>query len=123
MARRLIIALALVAIAPNALAQGIRGVTRRTTTLERQQPARQFFQGAGIQVNGAAPVPGTAAAVPTAVATRQPPVLVNRPPTVLPPISQRIARPQVAQTRPAVFPTTPRIPKPIPAPAKSHAKP
>ena len=120
MPRRLVIALALIAIAPTALAQGIRNVTRRTTTLERQQPARQFFDAAGINVNGA-PNAGPAAQPP--VATRQQPALAARPPFVLPPISQRIARPQVAQTRPAGTPTTPRVIPANPVPAKAHAKP
>jgi|GEM_PF-2919916 len=120
MPRRLIIALALLVLSPVAPAQGIRGVTQRTTTLERQLPARQFFDGAGVNVNGAPPIGTT---TPTAVATRQPPVLATRPPIVLPPISQRIARPQVVQTRPVGIPTTPRVTPPKPVPVKSHAKP
>jgi len=112
-----------------ASAQGIRGVTRRTTTLERQQPARQFFDAAGININGAPNVAPAAPAATPAVTPRQQPVLVNRPPTTLPPISQRIARPQVAQKIPptptpvpVARPTPGTAPAPV-APKKSYAKP
>ncbi|MBL9128765.1 MAG: hypothetical protein JNL97_14015, partial [Verrucomicrobiales bacterium] len=51
--RALLVLLAVATLAPPAQAQGIRNVTRRTTTLERQQPARGFFDAAGINVTGA----------------------------------------------------------------------
>ena len=123
--RTLLVLLAVVAFAPWAPAQGIRSVTRRTTTLERQQPARGFFDAAGLDVTGA-PATGVRTpqpAQPTA-APRQPGSFATRPPVTLPPISQRIARPQVAQTRPAVPNTAPRAlpalrpPPKTPAPAK-----
>jgi len=123
--RALLALLAVATLAPPAQAQGIRNVTRRTTTLERQQPARGFFDAAGINVTGA-PATGTGASQPAqpTVTPRQPGSFATRPPVALPPISQRIARPQVAQTRPASTNTTPRaLPafrpaQAAPAPAK-----
>jgi hypothetical protein len=58
--RALIIA-SLLLTASAAQAQGISGVTRRTTTLERQAAARLFFDAAGISVTA-----GNAAAQPMA---------------------------------------------------------
>ncbi|MGE3309041.1 MAG: hypothetical protein AB7O66_03655 [Limisphaerales bacterium] len=117
----LVIALIFLGLVPAGLAQGIRGVTRRTTTLERQLPARQFFDAAGVPVNGPT---GANAIQPSGIA-RTPPALVARPPTVLPPISERIARPQQPQfaqtpmrTIPAGARTVPpaltRVPPPTP---------
>jgi hypothetical protein len=51
-------------VAVSAHGQGIRGVTRRTPTQEFQAPARQFFDAAGININGTNPR-GPAASDPT----------------------------------------------------------
>ena len=110
-------------MAPAAFAQGIRSVTRRTTTLERQQPARQFFDAAGVNVTGNGNGSAANPAGQPPVATRQQPAFATRPPTVLPPISQRIQRPQIVQTRPTGSPTNSTVRPSHPVPAKTHAKP
>lgn len=131
MARIVLLTVTLCCLSSSVLAQGIRSVTRRTTALERQQPARQFFDAAGVDVNGAS----ASSTSPSPTGSRPQPTFANRPPVTLPPISQRIARPQVAQTRPggtnaapiaAVAPkpaAKPAASAPAPTPSRSHGKP
>lgn len=54
-----------------AVAQGIPFVTRRTATVEKQVPARRFFDAAGISTAGAVTnAPGSTAPAGPALATR-----------------------------------------------------
>ncbi len=101
MSRILVSLLASVLLASSVQAQGIRSVTRRTTTLERQQPARQFFDAAGVNLTGPGATPGAAAAATPAVVRRnstlasQPratPMLTG---TARPPLRPAAARPYV----------------------------
>lgn len=62
--------LALTAVSVHA--QGIRGVTRRTSTQEFQAPARQFFDAAGINVTGGAIGGAAGVSGPSSSATARP---------------------------------------------------
>ena len=99
MSRRSNLCLVGLALALDASSQGIYGVTRRSTTLEKQATARRFFDAAGMNVVGASPAtPGTPPAMsPTLAATPSSPA-ARQAVTVAPnPMAPRTAQPLALQ--------------------------
>lgn len=93
MLRALVLLSVIAATATEASAQGISFVTRRTSTLERQQRARAFFDAAGATVT--APPVTMPEPPPTTVATTPP----GAPPVAAGQSSTAKGRPAVAAVR------------------------
>lgn len=100
-----------------ARSQGIPFVTRRTPTIQKQVPARQFFDAAGIAVAGSNAVAGStspttapALALPSSSAPKAPPALARTP---------ALRGPATA----AVPGSSPRLQLPPPGPARGYLVP
>ncbi|MCC7373668.1 MAG: hypothetical protein IT581_03360 [Verrucomicrobiales bacterium] len=103
MIRRVALLFLVPCLAATALGQGISGVTRRTTTLEKQATARRFLDSSGVLLTNGAPATGRPA---TPAVTR--PAMAVRPPP-LPRTNYLVARPTVVRTNnlPAAVPAAP----------------
>lgn len=112
--RRVALLFLLPCLAATALGQGISGVTRRTTTLEKQGTARRFLDSSGVLMTNGAP---TAARPPASGVAR--PIMAVRP-SPLPRTNYFVTRPTVVRTNSisALVPAAPAAPAARPARAR-----
>ncbi len=104
---------------PQARSQGIAGVTRPVTALERQLPARQFFGAAGLNLAGN----GATLATPPAASTAVPVIVPSRPYAARPLLVQRpangLSQPVTSTARGVAWSPVVRIPPPAQRPMLS----